>query len=171
MSRLTGPISGKGESRLVNQSKYINGNLLVTQGRLLEEWSTFLGVTFASPDADKNRYLEYLTAEHDELSDGEIRMYMDALPIGKAPECDDVPIQAYRGSEEATKELVRICRLMWNTERITANRVRSMFVMIHKKGYNNNNNNGRNGSCLTWLATSLQEKRRWLIMNAAPRGK
>ena len=27
-------------------------------------------------------------------------------------------------------------------------------------------NNGRNGSCLTWLATSLEEKRRWLVINA-----
>ena len=33
------------------------------------------------------------------------------------------------------------------------------------------NNNGRNGSCLTWLATSLEEKRRWLISNASPRGQ
>ena len=35
----------------------------------------------------------------------------------------------------------------------------------------NNNNNGRNGSCLTWLATSLEEKRRWLVINASPRGQ
>ena len=35
---------------------------------------------------------------------------------------------------------------------------------------NNNNNNGRNG-CLTWLATSLEERRRWPIMNASPRGQ
>ena len=34
-----------------------------------------------------------------------------------------------------------------------------------------NNNNGRNGSCLTWLATSLEEKRRWLVINASPRGQ
>ena len=33
-----------------------------------------------------------------------------------------------------------------------------------------NNNNGRNGSCLTGLVTSLEEKRRWLIINASPRG-
>ena len=36
---------------------------------------------------------------------------------------------------------------------------------------NSNNNNGRNGSCLTWLATSLEEKRKWLIINASPRGR
>ena len=36
---------------------------------------------------------------------------------------------------------------------------------------NAHNNNGRNGSCLTWLATSLEEKRIWLIINASPRGQ
>ena len=92
VSRLTRLISGKRESRLVNPSKDLNGNLLVTQGRLLEEWSTFLGAKFASPDADKNRSLECLTAEYDELSDDELRMCLDALRIGKAPGCDDVPI-------------------------------------------------------------------------------
>ena len=76
--------------------------------------------------------LEYLTAEYDELSDDELRMCLDALHIGKALGCDDVPIEAYRGSEEATKELFRICRLMWNTERIPANLVRCMFVMIRE---------------------------------------
>ena len=141
MSRLTRLISGKRESRLVNPSKDLNGNLLVTQGRLLEWWSTFLGAKFASPDADKNRSLECLTAEYDELSDDELRMCMDALRIGKAPGYDDVPIEAYRGSEEATKELFRICRLMWNTERIPANLVRGMFVMIHKKGSRNDYGN------------------------------
>ena len=102
-----------------------------------------MGAKFASPDADKNRSLECLTAEYDELSDDELRMCLDALRIGKAPGCDDVPIEAYRGSEEATKELFRICRLMWNTERIPANLVRGMFVMIHKKGSRNDYGNYR----------------------------
>ena len=38
-------------------------------------------------------------------------------------------------------------------------------------GCNDNGRNGRNGSCLTWLATSFEEKRRWLIINASPRGQ
>ena len=92
-----------------------------------------LGAKFASPDTDKNRSLVYLTTEYDELSDDKFRMCLDALRIGKAPGCDDVPIEVYRGCEEATKELFRICRLMCNTERIPANLVHGMFVMIHKK--------------------------------------
>ena len=45
-----------------------------------------------------------------------------------------MPIEAYRGSDEAKYELFRISRLMWNTERIQTDLVRGMFIMIHKKG-------------------------------------
>ena len=47
--------------------------------------------------------------------------------------------------------------------------VRNARLMVEHN--NNNNNNCRNGSCLTWLATSLEEKRRWLIIDASPRGQ
>ena len=40
----------------------------------------------------------------------------------------------------------------------------------HYCNNNNNNNNGRNGSCLTWLATS-EERRRWPVISASPRGQ
>ena len=45
-----------------------------------------------------------------------------------------MPVEAYRGFMEATKELFRICRLMWDTESIPLELVRGMFVMLHKKG-------------------------------------
>ena len=57
---------------------------------------------------------------------------------------------------------------------------RSFIITLNDSAYNNNNNNntnnnnnnnGRSGSCLTWLATSLEEKRRWLIINASARGQ
>ena len=51
------------------------------------------------------------------------------LHYGEAPGCDIVPVEAYRGPVEATKELFRICRLMWHTERIPPEIVRCMFVM------------------------------------------
>ena len=38
VSRLTRVLSGKRESRFVNQSEDLLGNMLVTQGQLLEEW-------------------------------------------------------------------------------------------------------------------------------------
>ena len=44
---------------------------------------------------------------------------------------------------------------------------RSYYYFAGRYNYYNNNNIGRNGSCLTWLATSLEERRRWPIINAS----
>ena len=70
----------------------------------------------------------------DELDEEELHKCLVALRCGKAPGCDSAPVDAYRGSVEATKELFRIYRLMWHTERIPPELVRSMFVMLHNKG-------------------------------------
>ena len=102
----------------------------MTRDQLLDEWSKFLRAKFASPEADKNRSLESLIAEDDELSDEELHKCLVALRCGKAPGCDCVSVEAYRGSVEATKELFRICRLMWQNERIPPELVRSMFVKL-----------------------------------------
>ena len=134
VSQMTRLLSGKRHTRSINPAKDLNGDLLVIQDQLLNEWSKFLGAKFASPDADKNRSLECLTAGDDELGDEELHTCLEALRFGKAPGCDDVPVEAYRGSVEATKELFRICRLMWHTELIPPELVRGMFVMLHKKG-------------------------------------
>ncbi len=45
-----------------------------------------------------------------------------------------MPVEEYRGSVKATKELFRICRLMWHNGRIPLELVHGMFVMLHKKG-------------------------------------
>ena len=128
VSRLTRLLSGRRHTRSINPSKYLNGDLLVTQDQLLDEWSKFLRAKFASPEADKNSSLECLIAEDDELSDEELHKCIEALLCGKAPGCESVPVDAYRGSVEATKELFRICRLMWHTELIPPELVRGMFV-------------------------------------------
>ena len=134
VSKLTRLLSGRRHTRSINPSKDINEDLLVTQDQLLDEWSKFFGAKFASPDADKNRSLERVTAEDDELGDEELHKCLEALRCGKAPGCDSVPVEAYRGSVEATKELFRICRLMWHNERIPLELMHGMFVMLHKKG-------------------------------------
>ena len=61
-------------------------------------------------------------------------MCLKALCSGKATGCDNVPIEAYRGSVHATNELYRICRMMWHSERIPPELVRGTFIMLHKKG-------------------------------------
>ena len=48
VSRLTRLLSGKRHTRSINPSKDLNGDLLVTQDQLLDEWSKLLGAKFAS---------------------------------------------------------------------------------------------------------------------------
>ena len=83
VSRLTRLLSGRQHTCSINRSKDLNGDLLVTQHQLLDEWSKFLGAKFASPDTDKNRSLECLTAEDDELGDEELHKCLEALRCGK----------------------------------------------------------------------------------------
>ena len=73
----------------------------------------------------------------------------------KAPGCDNVPAESYRGSVEVTKELFRICRHMWHTECIPPERMRGMFVMLHKKGPQDDYRNYR-ANCLLCHSNSYK---------------
>ena len=132
--RLTRLLSGRRHTRSINPPKYINGDLLVTQDQLLDEWSKFLGAKFVSPDADKNRSLECVTADDDELGDEELHKCLEALRCGKSPGCDRRRHTVGRWRPRRnTKVLFRICRLVWHNERIPPEPVRGMFVVLHKK--------------------------------------
>ena len=100
----------------------------------LSVWEKFLGTKFQRPAADAHQNLESLPAEDDVLDNDELRDCLKALRSGKATGWDNVPVEAYRGSVEATNELFRICRLMWRTEQIPPDLVRGVFMMIYKKG-------------------------------------
>ena len=66
------------------------------------------------------------------------------------------------------------CILSLNCQSINANFDQlnnKVQQLMSNNNNNNNNNNGRNGSYLTWLATSLEERPRWPIINASPRGQ
>ena len=102
--------------------------------QLLNEWKKFLGAKFQRPTADADRSLENLVAEEDVLGYDELGVCLKALRSGKATGCDNVPIEAYRGSVHATNELFRICRMMWHSKRIPPELVRGTFIMLHKKG-------------------------------------
>ena len=67
--------------------------------------------------------------------------------------------------------------ILTSMQNLSARKICSLYLdlamrsMLSANLRDYNNNNGRNGSCLTWLATSLEEKRRWLVINASPRGQ
>ena len=106
---------------MCNPSKGADGRPITTTTQLLGEWEKFLGAKFQRPAADADRNLENSASAEDALSEDELRICLNALRSGKAAGWDNVPVEAYRGPMHATNELFRLCRLMWQTERIPQN--------------------------------------------------
>ena len=117
-----------------NRSKGAVRRPITTTTQLLCEWKQFLGAKFQRPPADADRNLENLVAEEDVVGYEELEVCLKALRSGKATGCDTVPVEAYRGSVHATNELFRICRMMWQSERVPPELVRGTFIMLHKRG-------------------------------------
>ena len=67
--------------------------------------------------ADRN--LENLVAEDDVLGYDEPGVCPKALRSGKATVCDNMPVEAYRGSVHAKNELSRICRIWCGTRSVS----------------------------------------------------
>ena len=134
VSKLTRILGHKERRVSCNPPKGADGRTITTSTQLLSEWEKFLGTKFQRPAADARQNLESLPAEDVVLDNDELRVCLKALRSGKATGWDNVPVEAYRGSVEATNELFRICRLMWRTEQIPPDLVRGVFMMIYKKG-------------------------------------
>ena len=77
------------------------------------------------------------------VTEEELETCLRVLHDNKAPGCDGIPIEAYRGSPAAKRELFAIVRLMWKTEVIPPALVRGTFVMLYKKGPRDNFGNYR----------------------------
>ena len=136
VTKLTRILTHKDRRTSCNPSKGADGRPITTTTQLLSEWKKFLGAKFQRPTADADRNHENLVAEEDVLGYDELGVCLKALRSGKATRCDNVPIEAYRGSVHATNELFRICRMMWHSERIPPELVGGggTFIMLHKKG-------------------------------------
>ena len=134
VTKLTRILAHKDRRTSCNPSKGADGRLITTTAQLLSGWEKFLGTKFQRPTADAERNLENLVAEADGIGYDELEVCLKALRSGKATGCDNVPVEAYRGSVHATNELFRICRMMWHSERIPPELVRGTFIMLHKKG-------------------------------------
>ena len=131
VSKLTRILGYKERRGSCNPSKGADGRTITTSTQLLSEWEKFLGTKFQRPAADAQQNIENLPAEDDVLDDDELRVCRKALRRGKATGWHNVPVEAYRGSVEATNELFRICRLMWRTEQIPPDLVRGVFMIIY----------------------------------------
>ena len=146
VARLTKVLTGRGKHRgNIMPTKDADGKPLTESKQLLDAWQEFLGKKFTCTDIPGAAYAP-VTADDDndgEVTEEELESCLRVLHDNKAPGCDGIPIEAYRGSPAAKQELFAIVRLMWQTEVIPPALVRGTFVMLHKKGPRDNFGNYR----------------------------
>ena len=117
-------------------TKAVDGRPLTESKQLLDAWQEFLGRKFTCADIPGAAYAP-VTADDDndwDVTAEELEECLRVLHDNKAPGCDGIPIEAYRGSPAAKQELFAIVRLMWQTEVIPPAFVCGIFVMLYKKG-------------------------------------
>ena len=109
-------------------TKDVDGKPLTESKQLLDAWQEFLGRKFTCVDLPGAAYAP-VTADDDdgEVTEEELEKCLRVLHDNKAPGCDGIPIEAYRGSPAAKQELFAIVRLMWKTEVIPPALVRGTF--------------------------------------------
>ena len=146
VARLTKVLTGRGKHRgNIMPTKAADGKPLTESKQLLDAWQEFLGRKFTCADIPGAAYAP-VTADDDndgEVTEEELVSCLRVLHDNKAPGCDGIPIEAYRGSPTAKQELFAIVRLMWQTEVIPPALVRGTFVMLYKKGPRDNFGNYR----------------------------
>ena len=115
VARLTKVLTGRGKHRgNIMPTKAVDGKPLTESKQLLDAWQEFLGRKFTCADIPGAAYAP-VTADDDndgEVTEEELESCLRVLHDNKAPGCDGIPIEAYRGSPAAKQELFAIVRLM-----------------------------------------------------------
>ena len=124
-------------------SKDLAGEPIMSSEQLLASWNSFLTDKFAAPAADSDRQREQTVSQDDPLLEEELEECLHALKDSKAPGFDGIPIEVYKNSECAKRELFRVTRLIWDTEVVPPDFVLGVFLMLHKKNDKNNFSNYR----------------------------
>ena len=141
VARLTKVLTGRGKHRgNIMPTKDVDGKPLTESKQLLDAWQEFLGRKFTCADIPGAAYAP-VTADDDndgDVTEEELEACLRVLHDNKAPGCDGIPIEAYRGSPAAKQELFAIVRLMWQTEVIPPALVRGTFGMLYKMGPRDN---------------------------------
>ena len=133
VTRLTKILSGKCGKSTTMPSKDLSGESIISPEQLVSAWNTFLAKKFATPPPDINRERDQTVSPDDHLTTAELEECLAALKSGKAPGADDIPVEAYKHSPAAKRELFRITDLIWNIESPPPELVKGIFIMIHKK--------------------------------------
>ena len=103
VARLTKALTGRGKHRgNIMPTKDVDGKPLTESKQLLDAWQEFLGRKFMCADLPGDAYAP-VTADDDdgEVTEEELETCLRVLHDNKAPACDGIPIEAYRGSPAA----------------------------------------------------------------------
>ena len=136
--------SGKGNS-FCQPSKDSAGNPITSNEQQLEEWAKFLEVKFAARPNEPEVDLNNLNGEEDPpiISFEEVTNAVKCLKKNKACGPDGVPIEQYKSSEVACKELLNLFEQVWIDEQIPENLVLGEMLMLYKKKCKDDRSNYR----------------------------
>ena len=133
-------LSGK-KKRFVSKqpTKDQAGKAIALPEELAKAWGKFCTGKFAGTKAEGNRptappISPAHTRESDIPSDDELWFCLKALAKQKATGPDQVPIEAYRASAQATADLFELIRLIWKEEDVPEDLVLATLITIYKKG-------------------------------------
>ena len=130
-------------------SKSPAGEEIRSSEELAEAWRAFCADTkFACTEAESRRpdYEDIGDAserENDIPTMEELELCLKALKAGRPCGPDQIPIEAYRGSESAKNDLFEFIKQRWQEERLPTTLGRDTFITIFKKGLKDDYGNYR----------------------------
>jgi hypothetical protein len=132
-------LGGSGKRPTPKQpSKSPAGEEIRSSEELAEAWRAFY-TKFACTEAESRRpdYEDIGNAserENDVPTMEELELCLKALKAGRACGPDQIPVEAYRGSESAKNNLFEFIKQCWREERLPTTLGRGTFITIFKKG-------------------------------------
>ena len=106
-------------------SKDKNGNLITSTEQQLELWAKFLEGNVAC-DGEPNVDLQSRAGEEevDEITLEEVKVCVSQLKSGKASGPDEIPVEQFKKSETACKELHLFLTKIWENEDIPSDDIK-----------------------------------------------
>jgi hypothetical protein len=115
------------------------GKPIALPEELAKAWGKFCAEKFACTKAEESRptappLSPARARESDVPTDEELWFCLNALAKQKATGHDDVPIEAYRASVQASADLFALIRAIWRLEDVPSDLVLTSLITIYKKG-------------------------------------
>ena len=134
--RLAKQLSSTGRGNPFCQpAKDENGKPITSVDQQLELWAAFLERKFA-PCTDET-IVNLEDSEHEsivpDISIDEVMACVSKLKSGKAPGPDSIPVEQFKYSKTACRELLELLNAIWIEEDVPENLVSATMLMLYKK--------------------------------------